>query len=156
MRSRANTILHVGDAVRVSQPDAIAEPSLLWQPPRVAAMQSVCPSSAPRDRLDVVFAAISCLGKCRNSEKLSSFFTLLSDTPDANGQDYISIIEAKRYPFIAVQFHPEQPCFEWHNPKVPHSTNAVRLSQALSLAFVEVWPRISHCKQAGRALLGHP
>lgn len=75
---------------------------------------------------------------CRNSERLTSFFNLLSITPDPNGEEYISIVEAERYPFIAVQFHPEQPCFEWHNPKVPHSTNAVRLSQALSLAFVEV------------------
>ena len=81
---------------------------------------------------------ITCNTHCRKSKKLSDFFNLLSITPDKTGQDYISIIEAKQYPFLAVQFHPEQPCFEFHNPEVPHSTNAVRLSQALSLAFAEV------------------
>ena len=94
----------------------------------------------------------TCNTQCRKSKKLSDFFNLLSITPDKTGQDYISIIEAKQYPFLAVQFHPEQPCFEFHNPEVPHSTNAVRLSQALSLAFAEVCstflrlPAFSRCR----------
>jgi hypothetical protein len=46
--------------------------------------------------------------------------------------------EAARYPFLAMQWHPEKASFEWGSPKIPHSLPAVQLAQAVSLAFVEV------------------
>ena len=49
--------------------------------------------------------------------------------------------EAKVYPFVAMQWHPEKNSFEWGRVTIPHNPDAVRLEQAISLAFVEVRPR---------------
>ncbi len=39
--------------------------------------------------------------------KLKAFFTIVSDNYDRQGLPFISIIEAKHYPFYGVQWHPE-------------------------------------------------
>ena len=54
---------------------------------------------------------------------LDSFWTALSINYDHHNLEYISSIEAKKYPFVGVQFHPEKNIFEWNEkePKIPHS-----------------------------------
>jgi gamma-glutamyl hydrolase len=69
---------------------------------------------------------------------LSDFFTLLATTADALGKVYVSMAEAKRYPFVAVQWHPEKSPFEFGRPEMPHSLAAVQLAQAVADAFVQV------------------
>jgi hypothetical protein len=47
------------------------------------------------------------------------------------------MVQAKVYPFVAMQWHPEKSSFEWGHANIPHGTSAVRLAQAVALAFVK-------------------
>ena len=56
------------------------------------------------------------------------FWNPLSFNYDGNNLEYLSSIEAKNYPFVGVQFHPEKNVFEWIEnssvkveDKIPHS-----------------------------------
>ena len=49
---------------------------------------------------------------------MGKFWKALSYNFDKNRLQYISTIEARNFPFIGVQFHPEKNIFEW-------ATNAV-------------------------------
>ena len=56
--------------------------------------------------------------------KLGNFWKPLSYNFDSNKLKYISTIEAKKYPFVGVQFHPEKNIFEWATNTVgniPHN-----------------------------------
>jgi len=64
--------------------------------------------------------------------KLSAFFNVLATNVDRKGKEFVSLVEGKKYPVYASQFHPEKNNFEWgaqeENP-IPHSLIAVRMSQ---------------------------
>lgn len=75
--------------------------------------------------------------KCRGTE-LAEVFDLLSTTRDALGKVYVSTVQAKRYPFIATQWHPEKNMFEFSSPAMPHSLPAKQLAQAFGNQFVTV------------------
>ena len=52
------------------------------------------------------------------------FWNPLSFNYDSNNLKYLSTIEAKNYPFVATQFHPEKNIFEWALntvKNIPHS-----------------------------------
>lgn len=50
---------------------------------------------------------------------------------------YISSIEHRRYPFYAVQFHPEKNTYEWTTKEdIPHSPNAIKTAQYFANFFV--------------------
>lgn len=53
---------------------------------------------------------------------MDNFWTPLSINWDRQGLEYISTIEAKNFPFVGVQFHPEKNVFEWSpkEPRIPH------------------------------------
>ncbi|XP_037535976.1 gamma-glutamyl hydrolase [Nematolebias whitei] len=71
------------------------------------------------------------------SEKLSSFFTLLSTNVAENGARFVSTMEGKKYPFYGVQWHPEGNRFQWDmGLNFPHSAHAVQLSSLLAEFFV--------------------
>jgi hypothetical protein len=74
---------------------------------------------------------------CRGTE-LADVFDLLSTTKDARGKVYVSTVQAKRYPFIATQWHPEKNLFEFSSPSMPHSLPAKLLAQAFANQFVTV------------------
>lgn len=58
--------------------------------------------------------------------KLKRFYKVLSTNNDGK-KEFISTIEAYRYPFYAVQWHPEKSPFEWiDKPGMVHSTNAIK------------------------------
>ena len=104
-------------------------------PPACVPLTQICSSAiAPS-----CFSATTC-ACARRGTPLADFFTLLSTTADGAGKRYVSTAQARRYPFVAAQWHPEKTSFEWGAAKIPHSGAAVRLAQALSLAFVQVRP----------------
>uniref|UniRef100_A0A3Q2QXI7 folate gamma-glutamyl hydrolase n=1 Tax=Fundulus heteroclitus TaxID=8078 RepID=A0A3Q2QXI7_FUNHE len=73
----------------------------------------------------------------QENQKLSSFFSLLSTNIAANGAQFVSTIEGKRYPFYGVQWHPEVNRFQWSRKlNFPHSSNAVQLSSQLAEFFI--------------------
>ena len=44
---------------------------------------------------------------------MEKFWTALSFNYDSNHVEYLSTIEARNYPFVGTQFHPEKNIFEW-------------------------------------------
>jgi gamma-glutamyl hydrolase len=63
--------------------------------------------------------------------KLAAFFSVLATNKDRKGKEFVSLVEGKKYPVYASQFHPEKNNFEWTqetNP-IPHTLMAVRMSQ---------------------------
>ena len=54
---------------------------------------------------------------------MDKFWNPLSYNYDRYKLEYLSSIEAKNYPFVGVQFHPEKNIFEWaeKEPRIPHS-----------------------------------
>lgn len=68
---------------------------------------------------------------------LTNFYKPLALSDDINGNSFVSIFEARHYPFYGVQFHPEKAPYEFqiinHQHNIPHS----RLSIALSRYFAD-------------------
>ncbi|XP_066527797.1 zgc:171566 [Hoplias malabaricus] len=68
--------------------------------------------------------------------KLKRFYKVLSTNTDGK-KEFISTMEAYRYPFYAVQWHPEKSPFEWiDKPGMIHSVSAVRASFYTASFFV--------------------
>ncbi|KAJ0068973.1 hypothetical protein NL108_015446, partial [Boleophthalmus pectinirostris] len=67
---------------------------------------------------------------------LKRFYKVLSTNTDGK-LEFISTMEAYRYPFYAVQWHPEKSPFEWlDKPGMVHSTTAVQTSFYTASFFV--------------------
>ncbi|XP_013650136.2 probable gamma-glutamyl hydrolase 3 [Brassica napus] len=60
---------------------------------------------------------------------LSSFFSILTTSADRDGKTYVSTIRSKRYPVTAFQWHPEKNAFEWGSSEIPHSEDAIQVTQ---------------------------
>ncbi|XP_022901962.1 gamma-glutamyl hydrolase-like [Onthophagus taurus] len=72
-------------------------------------------------------------------------FIVLSTNEDSNGFKFISSFESKKYPFYGVQFHPEKNNFEFKiGNNVPHSSEAIKMSQYFANFFVEESKRNNH------------
>ncbi|KAH6764190.1 gamma-glutamyl hydrolase 2 [Perilla frutescens var. hirtella] len=67
--------------------------------------------------------------KLQKTESLSSFFEILTTTADSNDKVYVSTAQARRYPVTAVQWHPEKNAFEWASSSIPHSEDAIQVTQ---------------------------
>jgi len=84
------------------------------------------------------------------NEHLKKFFTVLSTNVDTKGKQFVSTFESKDYPITASQWHPEKNNFEWGSigelkeKAIPHSANAVALSQHIANSFVNAARRNSH------------
>lgn len=72
-----------------------------------------------------------------DNPRLKDFFKVISLSPDKNDDVYVSTMEGRKYPFTAVQWHPEKNAFEW-SPElhIPHSPEAVRMCQEVANFFV--------------------
>lgn len=75
---------------------------------------------------------------------LYNFFDVLSVNRDKNNLEFVSTIEAKKYPIYGSQWHPEKNNFEWGKeddgiPKegINHSYNAVEVSQFTANFFIQ-------------------
>ncbi|KAI9546066.1 hypothetical protein NQZ68_030652 [Dissostichus eleginoides] len=79
--------------------------------------------------------SLSLLNYSRNA-KLKRFYKVLSTNNDGK-KEFISTMEAHRYPFYAVQWHPEKTPFEWvDKPGMTHSPTAIRVSFYTSSFFI--------------------
>jgi gamma-glutamyl hydrolase len=48
------------------------------------------------------------------SEGINSFWRLVSTSTTSRGVEQVSTVEARKYPYFMVQYHPENNCFEWN------------------------------------------
>jgi gamma-glutamyl hydrolase len=65
------------------------------------------------------------------SEKLSSFFDLLSTNNDDFGRTFVSTVQGKKYPVYGYQWHPEKNAFEWSG-HINHSPEAIVAMQYMA------------------------
>ncbi|KAM1356914.1 hypothetical protein ACFX13_031700 [Malus domestica] len=63
------------------------------------------------------------------NENLSSFFKILTTCTDEDDKVYVSTVDAYNYPVTAFQWHPEKNAFEWGLPMIPHSEDAIQVTQ---------------------------
>eukprot|EP00897_Mesotaenium_endlicherianum_P009655 jgi/Mesen1/8718/ME000052S08148 len=70
------------------------------------------------------------------SKELSDFFNVLTTSIDDNGKVYVSSMEAKQYPITSLQWHPEKNAFEWGLSVIPHTADAVAITQTAAGFFV--------------------
>ncbi|RLW12982.1 hypothetical protein DV515_00000290 [Chloebia gouldiae] len=71
-----------------------------------------------------------------NNEKLRNFYKVLTTNTD-DELEFISTMEAYKYPIYGMQWHPEKNPFEWKNsPGIPHSPSAVRAAYYMADFFV--------------------
>lgn len=69
--------------------------------------------------------------------KVSERFNVIATSKDRKNKEFVSIFQGKELPFFGLQFHPEKVLFEWAETiNVPHSLDAVYLSQFFSNAFM--------------------
>jgi gamma-glutamyl hydrolase len=75
---------------------------------------------------------------------LRDAFKVLNTARDRAGVEYVATAEHRAYPFFATQWHPEKPPFEFGMAEVPHTLDAIRVSQRLANAFIEAARRSPH------------
>lgn len=77
--------------------------------------------------------------------RLLDFFDVISLSLDKSGNAYVSTLEAIRYPIVATQWHPEKNPFEWTpSLHIPHTDNAIRMSQEVANWFISEARRNTH------------
>ncbi|KAF2880123.1 hypothetical protein ILUMI_26058 [Ignelater luminosus] len=87
---------------------------------------------------------------CVTEKNFTSFgldqdWRIVSTNKDVYGLEFISVFESKRYPFYGIQFHPEKNQYEFKpSLKIPHSKEAVEMSQYFANFFVEETRRNNH------------
>lgn len=79
---------------------------------------------------------------------LRQHFHMLTTSKDRNGVEYVSTAEHKEYPFFATQWHPEKPPFEFGMKEIPHTLDAILVSQHLANTFVETARKSSHAPES--------
>ncbi|KFK42250.1 hypothetical protein AALP_AA2G230700 [Arabis alpina] len=60
---------------------------------------------------------------------LSSFFEIVTTCIDGKNKTYVSTVKATKYPITGFQWHPEKNAFEWGSSKIPHSEDAIQVTQ---------------------------
>ncbi|KAI1243411.1 Gamma-glutamyl hydrolase, partial [Lamprotornis superbus] len=71
-----------------------------------------------------------------NNEKLRNFYNVLTTNTDGE-VEFISTMEAYKYPIYGMQWHPEKNPFEWKDsPGIPHSPSAVRAAYYMADFFI--------------------
>ncbi|KAF9666690.1 hypothetical protein SADUNF_Sadunf16G0255000 [Salix dunnii] len=72
----------------------------------------------------------------QENELLSCFFEILTNSADEDNQVYVSTVQARNYPVTAFQWHPEKNAFEWGLSMIPHSEDAIQVTQHVANFFV--------------------
>jgi gamma-glutamyl hydrolase len=81
----------------------------------------------------------------QENRKLTDFFKVLTTNVDRKGIEFVSTLEAKKYPFYSTQWHPEKCAFEWAlQKKTRHDSTAIELGQYMSNFFVSEARLSSH------------
>ncbi|ESQ27251.1 hypothetical protein EUTSA_v10018776mg [Eutrema salsugineum] len=60
---------------------------------------------------------------------LSRFFKIVTTCTDDNSKAYVSTVQSKKYPVTGFQWHPEKNAFEWGLSRIPHSEDAIQVTQ---------------------------
>ncbi|KAI4333537.1 hypothetical protein L6164_018329 [Bauhinia variegata] len=68
-------------------------------------------------------------GRLLNNQKLSSFFEIVTTCADENDKVYVSTVRSRNYPVTGFQWHPEKNAFEWSSSRIPHTEDAIRVTQ---------------------------
>ncbi|CAF4650946.1 unnamed protein product, partial [Rotaria sp. Silwood2] len=64
---------------------------------------------------------------------LSTFYKMLTISPDLERRTFVSTIESRRYPIFGVQWHPENNAFEWRvNTTIPHTKDSIDITQYMA------------------------
>ena len=81
----------------------------------------------------------------KNSTSLVNFFDVLATANDRQGLNYIAMMESKKYPITATQFHPEKNAFEWVTTEdINHSGYGVKLMQTIANFLISEARASSH------------
>ncbi|KAI3695276.1 hypothetical protein L1987_78271 [Smallanthus sonchifolius] len=72
----------------------------------------------------------------QGNTELCSFFKILTTSTDQNNKVYVSTVQSENYPVTAVQWHPEKNAFEWGSSVIPHSDNAIQVTQHVANFFI--------------------
>ncbi|KAI5607551.1 hypothetical protein C0J50_1862 [Silurus asotus] len=76
--------------------------------------------------------------------KIKRFYKILTTNTDGK-KEFVSTMEAYRYPFYAVQWHPEKSPFEWiDKPGMVHAISAIRASFYTASFFVSEAMKSQH------------
>ncbi|XP_072044592.1 gamma-glutamyl hydrolase-like isoform X2 [Amphiura filiformis] len=67
---------------------------------------------------------------------LKKFYRIISTNIDDHGIEFISTMEAFKYPIYGIQWHPEKSLFQWTDGHIPHDDDAVRVAQYMANFFV--------------------
>ncbi|KAG0495061.1 hypothetical protein HPP92_006055 [Vanilla planifolia] len=74
--------------------------------------------------------------KLQENVALSSFFKILTTSADENNEVYISTAQAYKYPVTCFQWHPEKNAFEWGSSLIPHTEDAIQITQMIANYFI--------------------
>lgn len=72
----------------------------------------------------------------RKTSALCNFFQILTSSADENDKVYVSTVKGNDYPVTAFQWHPEKNAFEWGLSMIPHSEDAIQVTQYVANFFV--------------------
>ena len=73
----------------------------------------------------------------KTDSKLSKFWDVTAVSYDSAGKEFVASIEAKDYPFMATQFHPEKTIGSWFpTSNFNHSWESIRLNRMFVDLFV--------------------
>lgn len=79
-----------------------------------------------------------------STPELNNFYRVLTVSPDRNNKLYISTVEARDYPILGVQWHPEKNAFEWGIDNIPHSADAIKITQSVANYFISEARKSTH------------
>ena len=85
-----------------------------------------------------------------STSMLSDFYNNLSTNKDRQGTEFVSTVEAFKYPIYATQWHPEKNIYEWQKVNgipyeaINHSPDAVLISQYMADFFVQETRKSTH------------
>ena len=69
-------------------------------------------------------------------KNLSDAYNVLATMKDRSGKEFVSIIEAWKYPITGTQFHPEKDIYEWDiSAPIPHGREATLMATFLADYF---------------------
>ncbi|CAI9088838.1 OLC1v1023281C1 [Oldenlandia corymbosa var. corymbosa] len=72
----------------------------------------------------------------RKNSDLCNFFEILTTSEDEDNKVYVSTVKAHHYPITAFQWHPEKNAFEWGLSRIPHSEDAIQVTQYVANFFI--------------------
>eukprot|EP01133_Synstelium_polycarpum_P013427 gene13427-15823_t len=90
--------------------------------------------------------------KFSSTASLNTFYDVLSWNTDRRGVEFLSTIEAKRYPIYGVIWHPEKVAFEWWDKaSMDHSYESIIANQYTSYFFVNECRKSNHSFSSPKA-----